>query len=223
MTYAILKLSNDKIGGTSLTGGICGSAFFIKENLALTANHVINTQTIGPNTGYKLYQYWLLGKDGSVIEFAKSDIKDYPDYDTTTITISKNTGQTLELTSESPNIDDDIYNEGFVSDGMPILETTWTSNRLEITKCNLSGLNANGNGKIKDIKKITLNANDVKLNNIEIIEASYPGRKGMSGGPMLNSKSEQVIGIMSIGFPEDATIKTSVSAVSILEIMRKLK
>lgn len=49
MVYAILKLSYNEIGDTSLVGGICGSAFFISKQIALTAHHLLNKLNYSPN------------------------------------------------------------------------------------------------------------------------------------------------------------------------------
>lgn len=52
--FAILKVSYNRIGETPVTGGICGTAFFIDEYTALTANHVLNRLNYKPNDGYNL-------------------------------------------------------------------------------------------------------------------------------------------------------------------------
>jgi len=46
MAFAILKLSYIKPGDSSLTGGICGTGFFIDPQTAVTAHHVLNENII---------------------------------------------------------------------------------------------------------------------------------------------------------------------------------
>ena len=77
MTLAILKLSYNRIGDPNPVGGICGTAFFINENTALTANHVLSRASYKPNNGYNQCQYWLISRTNVVIPSEREALTDY--------------------------------------------------------------------------------------------------------------------------------------------------
>ena len=112
-----------------------------------------------------------------------------------------------------------MYNEGFVADAMPDVKATWRNERLRITGHSLVGVMFDQKGFIRNVGRITLKSNDVNLNNVEVIETSYPGGMGMSGGPLMRAETGEVIGLMSFGLPPDTPIKQTVAAVSIGEIV----
>jgi hypothetical protein len=220
MVFAILKLSYNKAGESSVTGGICGSAFLIGQRTAITAHHILSSHSFKPNEGYKHCQYWLLSRSGVGYELDRTQLVDYPDVDTTIIQFSTEIGtQPLQLSKTAPSIGEAVYNEGFVADAMPDIKATWRSKRLLITGSSLFRVMFNQKGIIKGMGGITLRSNDVNLNNVKVIETSYPGGKGMSGGPLRRADTDEVIGLMSFGLPPDTPIKQTVAAVSIDEII----
>ena len=85
-----------------------------------------------------------------------------------------------------------------------------------------SDFKADGRGSIRLIDRISINSKNVNIRDVEIIETSYPGRIGMSGGPLINNETKEVIGLMSIGLPPDVVEKQTVAAISIFEILAVL-
>jgi hypothetical protein len=69
---------------------------------------------------------------------------------------------------------------------------------------------------------MNINAADIKMSNVNGLETSYGGTQGMSGGPLINSQTDEIIGLMSIGLPANVQIKQSLFAVAIDEINKKL-
>ena len=182
MTLAVLKLSYNSPGEPTVTGGICGAAFLIGRRTAVTAHHILSSDSFGPNPGYRKCQYWILSRNGKRYELNKSRLSGYPSIDTTVIRFSTS----LELphfrmASKAPSVGESLRNEGYV-EKMPRIEATWEGQRLRIRRHDLSTVIAGGGGHIEFLGKITLSSNDVNLNNIEVIKTSYPGCKGMSVG-----------------------------------------
>ena len=62
---------------------------------------------------------------------------------------------------------------------------------------------------------------DVKIVDKYAIITSYPGKIGMSGGPLFNAQSK-VIGLMSFGYPGDVMVKDFLGAIWIDEIMKTI-
>ncbi len=219
MTCAILKLSYNRAGEPPVTGGIGGAAFLIGKRTAITAHHILSSHSFKPNPGYRKCQYWLLSKDGMVYELFKSQLSDYPGIDTTVIRLNEVVNILPLLVSKtSPAIGESVFNEGFVADAMPI-QATWKDQRLQIDGCNLTSAIADQKGFIRNMYGITLRSNDVNLSNVKVIETSYPGRTGMSGGPLLMAETREVVGLMSFGLPPDRPIKETVMAISMDEIV----
>ena len=64
MLAAIFKASYNSPGGSDLVGGVCGTAFFINEKTALTANHILNKEVFKPNDGFMYCKFWLILQNG---------------------------------------------------------------------------------------------------------------------------------------------------------------
>lgn len=220
MIFAILKLSYNRAGESPVTGGICGTAFLIGRRTAITAHHILSTHNFKPNQGYKDCQYWLLSRDSAVYELDKTQLRDYPSIDTTVIEFNAAVGtRPLQLSKTTPSIGEAVYNEGFIADAMPEMKASWKRQRLQIAEYGLADVVFDQRGFIRNVGRITLQSNDVNLNNVEVIETSYPGGMGMSGGPLMRAETGEVIGLMSFGLPPDTPIKQAVAAVSIDDIV----
>jgi hypothetical protein len=219
--FAIVKISYNKPGDTPVTGGICGSAFLLNDSTVITANHVLNIRNFAPNKGFNFVQYWLLNRDNNLIIPLSIDyIESNEEIETSIIKLPKHVKCTLDVLKSSPKIDDTVRNYGHISN-MPITEAHWENDLLLIDKFNLNNSTSDSTGIIAGIKRITINANDVKLNNIEVIQPSFKANIGMSGGPLISNN--KIIGMMSFGLPADIDVKDTVFAIPINEILPKLK
>ena len=221
MSFALIKLSFNRIGENNVEGGICGTGFFVDNNRFITANHIFSSINNRPNNGFANCQYWLASRTGQVIEIKNVNIHDHPEIDTTEIIFNRNvTENVVELNRERPNVNDEISNHGYLPN-MPEIDATWGQNGLIIRSTNLNMVHSDTNGFIRNIQNVTIRANDVNITNKTLIITSYPGRIGMSGGPMLNDRN-QVIGLMSIGLPADVAQKEFLGAIWINEIMNTI-
>jgi len=221
MSFALIKLSYNHIGENDVEGGICGTGFFISSNRFITANHIFSSVSNRPNIGYSNCQYWLASRTGQIIPVENMEIIDHPEIDTTEIVFNNNVTENVsELNRERPNIGDVISNHGYLPN-MPQIDATWGQTGLIIRSANLNTFQSDANGFIRKIENVTIQANDVNITNRTLITTSYPGRIGMSGGPMLNDRN-QIIGLMSIGLPADVAQKDFLGAIWINEIMNTI-
>lgn len=221
MSFALIKLSYNQIGENNVEGGICGTGFFISNNRFITANHIFSSLKNRPNIGFANCQYWLASRTGQIIPIENMEIIDHSEIDTTEIIFNSSvTGKISEINKERPNVGDEISNQGYLPN-MPQIDATWGQNGLIIRSVNLNAVHSDASGFIREIENVTIRANDVNITNRTLITTSYPGRVGMSGGPMFNNRN-QVIGLMSIGLPADVAQKDFLGAIWINEIMNTI-
>jgi len=221
MTFALIKLSYNKIGENSVEGGICGAGFFFDNKTFVTAHHIFNTKKNVPNIGYKNCQYWLASRQGEIMEIRDAKIEDYSHIDTTVIRFpSSVTDRIVSIDTNLPKVGDKIYNQGFIPN-MPQINAGWNADRLVIKSVNLTGSISDAKGTVRETNKAKINSNDVNVADKILIITSYPGSVGMSGGPMLNC-NDNVVGLMSIGLPADVPKKDFLGAIWIDEIIKTI-
>jgi hypothetical protein len=223
MTGLILKLSYNYIGDSNVVGGICGSFFFLQQDKAITANHVLNRAQFKPNEGFALCQFWLISQTDFIVEIKADNLTEYSEVDTTIIELEhpyKNKIRKISLNDFQ--VGTRCENEGFIAGEMPDLDISWASSGLIISGCNYNVTSVVERGHIKSLTIITILANDINLNNIKGFETSYGGIIGMSGGPLIATETDEIIGLMSIGLPADAKVKKTLFAISLIEIMSKV-
>ena len=151
------------------------------------------------------------------------DLIEHPDIDTTFINLEEEYPIYIRPFS-TKKIEAGLFcrNEGFIGGQMPGIVVNWSDSGLVISSCEYNTTIANGEGYIKSKKIMTVNAVDIKIENVNGLETSYGGTQGMSGGPLINTQTDEIIGLMSIGLPADVQIKHSLFAVAIDEINKKI-
>jgi hypothetical protein len=224
MTGLVLKLSFNKIGDKTLEGGICGSFFFVRPNLAVTAQHVLNSNTFNPNPGFNNCQVWLIVEPNIVIELKLVNLIEHREIDTTLIQLSNDYSVSIRKISLTDiERGHECFNEGFIGGKMPFLNSSWNSNGLQITSCAYNGIITNGSGHIKSKHSMTVDTADIQMTSVSGYATSYGGCMGMSGGPLISKNTDEIIGLMSIGLPADKEEKDLLFAVSIEEINSRIK
>ncbi len=233
MVYAIFKASYNDVGSQDVVGGICGTAFFVQEDTALTANHILSTANFGPNPGYARCRYWLLSRDGlQVIPIAKESLVDHQEIDTTIVSLKrKDEGpvSVLDLSEHPATIGESVYCKGYVatigqSDPRPKVSPRWERDKLVIhPPFDLQAVISDRSGNVTSINLCTLTSKDVNLKNKMVLKLSFGGVQGMSGGPLIRASSGEVVGLMSFGLPEDKPQKTNLFAISVEEIASVLR
>ena len=80
MTNAVYKISRNPVQGQKAQGGLLGTAFFVDRRPAITADRGLNLVDIGmPNAGFQQCGYWLLGRNGSIIDCSCAKLVDCPE------------------------------------------------------------------------------------------------------------------------------------------------
>ena len=223
MTGLILKLSYNNVGEEHLTGGICGSFFFIESSIVVTANHVLNTKDFKPNEGFKYCQFWLLIEPDIIIEVSSNDLIEFPDIDSTVIKLKKTYEIPIRTISIIPiEAGRHCFNEGFIGGQMPGIIANWSDEKLIITECHYNITRALGEGFVESVKVITVNSADIKMECVNVLETSYGGIQGMSGGPLIDRLTNDIIGLMPMGLPQDVQVKQTLFAIAVKHVTEKL-
>ena len=87
-----------------------------------------------------------------------------------------------------------------------------------IESASLSSVTRDMDGFVKRVVPLNVSRNDVRMQDVRGFELSFGSQVGMSGGPVVDSSTGRVLGMLSFGLPPDSTIKTETFAVSIDEI-----
>ncbi|KAF0140409.1 MAG: hypothetical protein FD122_2424 [Stygiobacter sp.] len=221
--FAIVKLSFNQPGESSLIGGICGSAFLINDSTVITAHHVMNSKVV-PNPGYKYCRFWLLNRNGTlIIQIESQQLEDYQEIDCSLIHLREKLNiPYLSIEKIDAKVGDSVYSIGHIGESMPKINAEWEGDKLIILNYSLENFKVDKEGEIKEIKKDTIQKNDVNIINIEVIQPSFGAIKGMSGGPLLSKSSDKLLGLMSYGLPENSAQKHSVYAISTNELYNKI-
>ena len=224
MVFAILKLSYNDAGNSTLEGGICGTGFFIKERTAVTAYHVLNTNTFQPNVGHRNCKVWLLSRSGSILSLGLENVIEIPEADTSIINVEERPIDLPAYTCAPNDVDVGraVKGLGHIGNSMPRLQATWEANALAIKNCDLMSVTSDMIGKVVNQFMCSVTAQDVNLQGIKGYEVSFGSRIGMSGGPLLDAATNNVLGLLSFGLPPDAAEKTKTFVVLIDEIVRRI-
>lgn len=224
MAFAILKLSYNEPGDSSLTGGICGTGFFIDSSTAVTAHHVLNGETLAPNVGYRHVLLWLISRNGAICRIERSALRLHPEIDTSVIRLP-NPISGFPIYDVTPTaIAAGIRASGIGHKGntMPSVEAEWQGRELVIRTADLMQSVLDREGHVKRPLTLDINARDVKMRGVQGFELSFGSQVGMSGGPVVDAESGCVLGMLSIGLPPDANVKTQTFAVSIDQIVERI-
>jgi hypothetical protein len=211
----------------NVRGGVCSTAFFIKPNIALTTCHGFKSD-FTPNAGYEQCQYWLVGRNGRAIEIKSDQMLHYPDIDASVIIFDEPQSiiPSLPIAVNKALVGDSVYNEGHFGGGGQGLSFTVINQglrpKLAFTRADLSKLVLDGKGEIIAIRRGFVRSKDVNLKDVHLIELSYSGREGMSGGPLRLMDTDEVIGLMSMGWPPNRKVKEQLFAVMIDEIIDRI-
>mgnify|MGYP001457323333 CR=1 FL=1 len=233
--YAILKCSyhwerdfssNDpSVHKPIAVGGFLGSAFFLNDHVAITAYHVLNEESFFPEAPHNNVQIWMVSELGTSFEIKVGFIESYPHLDISIIRfiVGQIGANIFELDTDFI-VNTEIKNEGYPDFGPPniqlkVAQLLNETPKLAIESADLRNSLFNKSGNIKSIEKESVNKNDIKLNNIEIIRTNYGGKKGMSGSPLVKISNGKVIGVMSHGYPEDIVDKEELCAISVNEFI----
>jgi len=224
MAFAILKLSYNQPGESPLTGGVCGTGFFIDDSTAVTAYHVLSERTFKPNTGFRYCCFWILSRSGLVAQLDQYSLQGYPEIDTTAFRFDEpQLGITVYTPpSHKPEIGTEVCGIGHIGNEMPQVRARWEGQSIVITHVDLDSVICDEIGHIIRIARFDVNAQDARLKNVAGYELSFGTNVGMSGGPLVDQRTGQALGLLSFGLPPDSYTKTQTFAVAMDEIQRRI-
>jgi V8-like Glu-specific endopeptidase len=225
MAFSVLKLSYNEPGDPSLTGGICGTGFFVDASTAVTAHHVLNEATLAPNAGYRNVLLWMISRNGPIRRIDQSDVDLYPDIDTSVMRLQSPQSDFVvyNVSSRDINAGTAVHSIGYEGNAMPRIDAQWQGRELVIRSANLAQAIQDRDGHVNRSLTLHINANDIKMQGVRGFELSFGSQVGMSGGPVVDIENDRVIGMLSIGLPADVNVKTQTFAVSINEIMDRIQ
>lgn len=223
MAFAILKLSYNNPGDSPLTGGICGTGFFLDTRTAVTAHHVLDDATFEPNAGFQNALVWVISRSGSIRRIEREAASLHPEIDTTIITFRNPMSkvQVFESTLGCGAVGLQVAGIGHVGNSMPSVSAQWRGSEFVVQSANLAGVTRDMHGFVKRFVMFEINANDIKMHGVRGFELSFGSQVGMSGGPVVDISTGRVIGMLSVGLPPDSIVKTDTFAVSIDEISKR--
>lgn len=94
---------------------------------------------------------------------------------------------------------------------------------LVINSFDLNSIISSQEGFVEEIKNVNLKSNDIIINDKKCLILSCGGNSGLSGAPLVKSDTNEVIGLMSFGLPENVTKKTKLFAISIDEVEKEIR
>jgi hypothetical protein len=239
ITFAIVKASyswvpvptspDPNVRRPDAVGGYCGAAFFVNSNTVVSANHVLTGSTFSPDHGRSHAQVWLISPDNHVIEIDASMLSSSPELDLAVLEVPDKVPESAQvsLAPKDPNEGEKIYNEGYPDSGQPDLDLQVVNPptgqpKIALTGGDLSSAVFRRDGTVSSVGKETVMANDMTLRDVMIVRTDYGGPVGMSGGPLIRKRDQNVVGFMSHGYPPDATRKKVLCAVSVTEFANHL-
>jgi hypothetical protein len=225
MAFSILKLSYNEPGDSSLSGGICGTGFFVDASTAVTAHHVLNEATFAPNAGYGNIFLWLISRNGQIRRIERSAVDLHPDIDTSVIRLNNPMSGFMiyDVVSGDINAGIVVRGIGYEGNAMPRIDSQWQGRELVIHTADLAQAIQDRDGHVERSLTLHINANDIKMQGVRGFELSFGSQVGMSGGPVVDVINDRVLGMLSIGLPANANVKTQTFAVSIDEIMDRIR
>lgn len=207
-----------------LSGGICGTGFFVDSLTALTAHHVLNKATFRPNSGFQHALLWIIPRNGQIHRLERSCVELHPEIDTTVIRCENPIPDVhiCDFATRSIAVGTPVRGIGHMGNAMPAVNAQWQGGEFQITSVNLERTVLDIDGHVKRLLALHVNANDVKLQGVRSFELSFGSQVGMSGGPVIDRDNGEVLGLLSLGLPPDSNVKTETFAVSKDEILERL-
>jgi hypothetical protein len=218
--FAVVKASARGLRSPDVVGGICGTAFAIAPAVALTANHVLNDATFRPNASYALSWVWLIARDGSAHRVTPQMVTPYEEVDTAVIELaSPGFPEVLLRAGSSTSLDQGIAvrSSGYAGLTTHGLHFEWSGGDLVPSVTPDHSLSFRDRaGYVRAVRTAAIRAADIRMSDTRLLELSYGGNVGMSGGPLIYADS--VVGLMSVGLPPDVPEKHTLFAVAMADI-----
>ncbi|OGS23331.1 MAG: hypothetical protein A2252_09625 [Elusimicrobia bacterium RIFOXYA2_FULL_39_19] len=196
--WAIIKVSHNP-GTNQAAGGICGTAFFVSKNQFISAHHCFNSPVFIPNHGFSKVKVFLTNESGRIIENIAID-KLVPEYDLTIGRLNSHENVDVLPVENDFKVGDAVYNIGFpVGESLVGYNLRTSGDELIVENVRVKAFQQSG--IIDSVPIVTVNADDVKIIDKQMIKLSYTSHTGFSGGPLI--LGGKVIGMMSLVIPSE--------------------
>ncbi len=221
MIAAVFKVSYTALGEEWPAVTLIGTAFFVSPRIALTARHILPPSRYPPDDGYARCEYWLLGEDGSRIQFGPRHLTRARRVDAMRIDVAEPcVGAPCRVLAGATPMGDEYTARGYadpsaMSPAYSVRAQPWSRVEDVLRWFDLSALAHARRGVVRTMRTATVAAAEVRLSGVQVIEFAAGGVQGMSGGPLIHETSGRVAGILSFGLPNAGKVKDVVYAMPI--------
>lgn len=200
-TFAIFIAAYNPQTGEA-RGGVGGTAFFMSQNEAITAYHVVRPETfVAKSSGEKVF-VWLVHENEPAIVISPKDVVYFSDRDLTKIFLPKGSGVSKKFVFKRADHRDvdvkQVHTEGFIANSGGPQVSVIGDNLVVNNVPTLARIQSEGERLRR--APVELRAVDVNLRGISCFELSYQPIVGLSGGPVL--VNGRVIGMNSFADPQ---------------------
>jgi hypothetical protein len=182
-SFALFSVSYNS-SGSEAQGGVCGTVFFISENQAVTAYHVINAESFKPNPGFQKKRLWLVHEGEAPIEVKPEFLRSDRLRDLTMIRLPSKIAKKFIFEQGPALANAAVESEGFVASSTgPVL----SRQGLDIAIVSVPRLQrVFAKGLVIRKINVDMKAIDVELDKSPSVQVSYAPIVGMSGGPVVS-------------------------------------
>lgn len=195
--WQVIKISYN-VNPPQYTSDGLGTAFFIGENICITAFHVMRDTT--PREGYSFYEFCLANTNGDVLGPLVYKIGSIPDDIAVCKVNTKNHDVYVWKYTDKFSAGDKVYSVGFPPsefDKFIIFDYKALGNPVEADTINIYSTEFNGNIIQEDSLDITIQGQFFE--NKKVIVLDYASVGGCSGSPLILSSTNEVVGVISFG------------------------
>jgi S1-C subfamily serine protease len=170
-----------------------------------------------PNAGYPNVRVFLANSKGDTIDDFWI-VERVPEYDLAIGRISRRHPAVRVCPLQTKlAAGDKVRNIGFPTDqGVSDYKLRIEGQKLIVQRISMKP--AVQQGTVKAIKKATVRANDVNIQDKMVAILDYSSRVGFSGGPLVSRSTGKVVGLMCFVIPKEYDDRTPVAAIRMADI-----
>lgn len=229
MAEAIVKLSwrvssagKVKLGQNASVGGICGSCFTLSSGITITCAHTAKG-LFKPNEGFDKCAVFVCENNGKITRIQENKLDIYEDYDACVIA-GFSASNSYEVSDSIPTDVSQCNLYGFYANAAPF-QVVVDHRDQSLMVVNFEAMPASQNFyKIAGLaKNITINSQDIKIENKTSYIFDLAATVGLSGGPVVNSTDKKCVGMSFMGLPADSYEKLQIAAIDIRPLISFIK
>jgi hypothetical protein len=205
------------VSGLSVTaeGGIAGSCFALENGMVISCLHGLDDGLFVPNPGYSRSCLFVVEPNGSYSILSQDMVHAFPEFDLSVL-------EGVDLSVKYPVSDKSpeevllVSALGYEADQAPF-QTNLSDDYSEVflTSIKLDQAAQKVERVAPKTKVCTINAMDLSISEKFVFVLETHGTVGLSGGPLIDSETNEVVGLNIAGLPADAHVKTSLISIDI--------